>query len=83
MIYTLYILQCSDKSLYTGIAKDVSKRLEVHAQGKGSKYVYSRSPFKLVYQEEYPSKSLALQREYDIKQMTREQKLMLIKRKKL
>lgn len=79
-MYFLYILRCSDKSLYTGITNDVENRLEKHRLGKGSKYVRSRLPFELVYTEELPNKSSALKREIKIKKMSREEKLKLIER---
>ncbi|PLX28437.1 hypothetical protein C0581_02300 [Candidatus Parcubacteria bacterium] len=79
-MYTLYILQCSDGSLYTGIAKDLDKRLETHKQGTGSKYVRARLPFSLVYTEKCKNRSIATKREMAIKKLTRQQKLKLIKK---
>ncbi|MCK5241531.1 GIY-YIG nuclease family protein [bacterium] len=79
MSYFIYILQCSDKSYYTGYTPDIQKRLAVHQTGRGSKYVHSRRPFKLVYQEKYPTKRLAMQREIEIKRLTHDQKKALIK----
>ncbi|MBU0505512.1 GIY-YIG nuclease family protein [bacterium] len=76
--YTIYILKCCDKSLYTGITNDLEKRLSDHALGKGSKYVRSRLPFKLIYSEPAPSKSDALKRECAIKELTRDEKLALV-----
>lgn len=76
--YTLYILKCNDGSLYTGITNDLENRLETHSKKKGSKYVASRLPFELIYQETLPSKSDALKREHAIKAMTRQEKLDLI-----
>jgi putative endonuclease len=75
--YFVYILECADDSLYTGITDDVQRRLRVHESGKGSKYVWARLPFKLVYSEQVASRSLALKREYEIKQLSRKQKLRL------
>ena len=77
-MYTLYILKCSDASLYTGIARDLDKRLETHKSGKGSKYVRARLPFSVVYTEAIKNRSLATKREIEIKKMTREEKLQLI-----
>ena len=77
-IYTVYILRCADDSLYTGIAKDLEKRLGQHAHGKGAKYVASRLPFALAYQENAASKGEALRREAAIKRLTRKEKLALI-----
>ena len=77
-IWYLYILRCKDDSLYTGITTDVEKRLEAHRAGKGAKYTRGRSPLELVYREECGNHSDALKREWEIKGMPREQKLLLI-----
>lgn len=74
----VYILECSDGTLYTGYAMDINRRLQEHRQGTASKYTRSRLPVKLVYLEEVESKSMAMKREYAIKQMTRSQKQVLI-----
>ena len=79
--YFVYILECSDKTLYTGITNNIEKRMEFHRDGKGSKYVRSRSPFKLVYKESYKTKSKALKREIAIKKLSRKDKLEIIKSK--
>lgn len=79
-MYKLYIIKCSDGSLYTGIAKDLDARLETHRQGAGSKYVRARLPFTLVYSEECRDRSTATKREIVIKKMERKQKLLLIKK---
>jgi putative endonuclease len=76
--YTVYILRCRDGSLYTGIARDVAKRLAAHAAGKGSRCVAGRRPFRLVYTEPARSKSAALRREAAIKAMPRTRKLALV-----
>ncbi len=78
MKYCVYILKCSDGSLYTGSTNDPVRRLEAHQNGKGAKYTRARLPLELVYLEEYNSKSEALSREYAIKQLTRAEKLRLI-----
>lgn len=78
MTFFVYILKCRDNSLYTGVSIDVKKRMEVHAKGKGSKYVKTRRPFRLVHLEEYETKSQALKREYEIKQMPRYEKLAIL-----
>lgn len=78
--YFVYILECSDGSLYTGIAKDVEKRLDEHNNSdKGAKYTKARRPLKLLHVEQLESRSSALRREYAIKQLSRLQKLELIK----
>ena len=73
--YFLYILRCVDDSLYTGITNDINNRLATHRAGKGSKYVRSRLPVKLIYTEEFPDKSSAAKREAEVKSWSREEKL--------
>ncbi|MBE6876443.1 MAG: GIY-YIG nuclease family protein [Ruminococcus sp.] len=75
----VYILECADGTLYTGWTTCPEKRVRAHNSGKGAKYTRSRRPVKLIYTEEYDSKSDALRREYEIKQLSRAQKLLLIK----
>ena len=74
----LYILRCGDGTLYTGITTDVEKRLVQHRTGKGAKYTRGRQPLELVYREECEDHSAALKREYEVKRLPREQKMMLI-----
>lgn len=74
----VYILQCIDGTLYTGYTNDLNKRIQVHNTGKGAKYTRGRLPVKLVYSEEFNTKSEALKREYHIKTMKRKSKLELI-----
>lgn len=78
-MFILYILQCCDESLYTGITNDLEHRMETHRSGKGSKYVRAHLPFELIYTEEFPDKSSALKREIEIKKLNKAQKLELIK----
>jgi putative endonuclease len=79
VVYYIYIVECADKTLYTGIAIDVAKRIEEHnGMGLGAKYTKSRQPVVLRYTEESASRSDALRREYELKQLTREKKLALI-----
>lgn len=80
-MYTVYILKCSDGSLYTGIAKDLSKRLQVHISGKGSKYVKTRLPFQLIYSEQHPDRSTSSKRESQIKSWSRQEKISNLKLK--
>ena len=75
----VYILRCSDGSLYTGITTDLTRRTQQHNAGAASRYTRSRRPVKLVYQERKRSQSLALKREAAIKKLTRRQKLALIR----
>lgn len=74
-MYTVYILLCSDNSLYTGIAKNLENRLKTHKSGKGSKYVRARLPFKLVYSEKCTNRSEASKRESEIKRWDRSKKI--------
>lgn len=76
----VYILRCADGSLYTGIAKDVERRLEQHNAGTASRYTRSRLPAQLEYQEEQLNQSMALKRELAIKALSREAKESLIQR---
>jgi len=77
--YALYILECADNTLYTGIAKEVNQRVEDHNNSpKGAKYTKARRPVKLVYEEKHRSKSAALKRELVVKKMSRSQKERLI-----
>ena len=80
MAYFVYILRCSDGTLYTGYTDDVLRRFQVHQSGRGAKYTRSRLPVELVYSEELPDKSAALRREAAIKKMPRAQKLALFER---
>lgn len=74
----VYILECSDKTLYTGWTTDVYKRLESHNNGKGAKYTRGRTPVELKYFETFETKQDAMKREYEIKKWSREKKLILI-----
>ena len=78
--WKLYILRCSDGTLYTGITTDVEKRLEAHRTGKGAKYTRGRGPLELVYREECGDHSAALKRELEIKKLPREEKKKLIEK---
>lgn len=74
----VYILECLDGSLYTGITNDLSARLEKHRSGKGAKYTKSRGVKKIVHTEKFRTKSRALKREAEIKGYNREEKLAMI-----
>ena len=74
----VYIVRCSDNSLYTGYTNNIEARINKHNAGKGAKYTKIRRPVVLVYQEMYESKSEALRREYEINTFTRQRKLKLI-----
>ncbi len=81
-MYYTYLLECSDGSFYCGFTDDLEHREKVHNSGKGAKYTRSRIPVKIVYFEEFETKSDALKREYAIKKLTRQQKEELIKERK-
>ena len=73
MNYT-YMVRCRDDSLYTGWTNHLEKRVEDHNSGRGAKYTKSRRPVELVYYEQFETKEEAMRREWEIKQMTREEK---------
>jgi putative endonuclease len=81
--WSLYIAECMDGTYYTGIAKDVEKRLEVHNSGKGSKYTASHGPVKLIFQEPQGDYSAALRREYQVKTLSKERKIRFVAGEKL
>lgn len=76
--HLVYMLKCRDGTFYTGYTNDVEARLKAHNSGKGAKYTRGRGPCRVVHLEEYPTKSLALKREHEIKQLSRKQKAQLI-----
>lgn len=76
----VYIIECRDGTLYTGYAKDVSKRIKAHNEGKGAKYTRNRRPVHLLHKEAHETKSEALKREYAIKKLSRHEKLKLVRR---
>ena len=74
-----YIVRCKDDTFYCGWTNNLEKRIESHNSGTGSKYTRTRRPVELVYYEVFNTKEEAMSREYAIKQLTRKQKLELIK----
>lgn len=74
-----YIVECGDGSLYTGWTNHLEERIVNHNNGKGAKYTRARLPVHLVYYEVFATKQEAMQREWAIKQLTRKDKLLLIK----
>jgi putative endonuclease len=74
----VYILECGDGTLYTGITDDVQRRLATHRSGKGAKYTRGRLPLELRYQEICESYSHALRRECQIKKLSRKEKIEMI-----
>lgn len=79
--HTVYILKCSDGTLYTGYTNDLEHRLKAHEAGKGAKYTRGRGPFQVMFVERFPTKEEAMKREYEIKQLTRKGKFQLIRDK--
>jgi len=82
MSWHVYILRCADNSLYTGITTDLSRRIKEHNgdNKKGARYTRARRPVSLVYQEDCDNRSQASHREYELKQLSRQQKLSLVDR---
>jgi predicted GIY-YIG superfamily endonuclease len=78
MPWSLYIIQCRDGSLYTGITTDISRRIKEHNSKKGAFYTQNKTPVELVYQEALPNQSEARKREAAIKRLTRKEKLELV-----
>ena len=76
--WQLYILQCGDGTLYTGITNDLEKRLKAHNEKRGARYTRSRLPVTLLYKEDSDSRSAASRREIAIKKLPRGKKLKLI-----
>ena len=74
----VYILRCSDDTLYTGIAKDLARRLLAHQRGTAAKYTRSRRPVTLAYRESQPDRGTALKREAALKRLRRKAKIALI-----
>lgn len=77
-MYYTYILECADKTLYCGYTNDIEARVRTHNLGLGAKYTKARLPVRLVYSEEYQTRSEAMSREAKIKMLKREEKLKLI-----
>jgi putative endonuclease len=81
--WSLYIAECADGSFYTGIAKDVEKRIQAHNAGKGAKYTATRGPVKLLFQEPQGGYSAALRREYQVKRLPKKKKILFAMGEKL
>jgi putative endonuclease len=80
-VYYVYILKCSDSTLYTGITTDLKRRLKEHndpTSKKGAKYTKVRRPVIMVYSKKYKTRSLASKQEYELKQLSRSEKLKLL-----
>ncbi len=77
-MYYLYLLLCKDKSIYTGITTDVTRRLEEHKAGTGGKYTRAKGAVKILYTEKFKTRSAASKREAQIKRWPRAKKLSTI-----
>lgn len=73
-MHYVYVLECSDGTYYTGYTTDVQRRVAEHDAGEGAKYTRGRTPVELRYTESYESKSAAMSREYELKQLSRAEK---------
>lgn len=82
MSWVVYILQCADGTLYTGVTNDLALRLKKHGDGTGAKYTRGRGPFKIMLSEQHPDRAAASRREAEIKSLSRTAKLALVKGKK-
>lgn len=76
----VYILNCADGTLYTGITNDLDRRIKAHNAGTASKYTRVRRPVSIVYSEEVETKGDALRRELQIKRLTRSEKMAIIEK---
>ncbi|SEQ79332.1 GIY-YIG nuclease family protein [Natrinema salaciae] len=72
--HVVYVLECADGSLYTGYTTDLERRVAEHDAGEGAKYTRGRTPVELRYHERFDSRSSAMSREYEIKQLSRAEK---------
>lgn len=77
-MYWVYVLSCGDGSLYTGITTDPERRLREHNSGKGAKYTRARLPVVMSYLEEAPDRASASRREWELKALSRGEKLKLV-----
>lgn len=79
MNWTVYILECADSTLYTGITTNLARRITEHETSKGARYTHGRGPFRLKYQESHQNRAEASKREIIIKAMSRTRKFALIR----
>jgi len=77
-MYHVYLLECEDGSLYTGITTDAVRRFEEHVRGDGGNYTRAKKAKRIVYTEKHPDRSSASKREAEIKRWSKERKLALI-----
>lgn len=78
-MYHVYLLECADGTIYTGITTDVARRFREHTEGKGAHYTKARKAIKLLYTEKAKDRSTAQKREAEIKAWSRSKKLALVK----
>jgi putative endonuclease len=78
-MYFVYLIECKDGSLYTGITTDLERRLREHKSGVGGHYTKAKKAVQIVHNEKYPDRSSASKREAEIKSWRRERKLALFK----
>ena len=78
MPYFVYLLECADGSLYTGVTTDVKRRLAEHKNGTGGRFTRAKGAKRIVYTERHPDRSSAQKREAEIKSWPREKKLTLV-----
>lgn len=78
-MYHVYLIECQDRTLYTGITTNIQRRFKEHSLGKGGAYTRSKKVKKVLYTEQFKTRSEALKREAEIKGWRREKKLALIK----
>ena len=81
IMYLVYLIECGDKSIYTGITTDVKRRFNEHKNGMGGNYTRSRGVARVLYTEKCKNRSKALKREAQIKKLRREEKINRIKHK--
>lgn len=75
LMWFVYILLCKDNSLYTGATLNIEKRFGEHKNGRGGSYTRSHKPLKIIYEEQFKTKSEALKREFEIKSWSRARKI--------
>lgn len=81
MSWFLYLIECEDGSIYTGVTVDVAARYATHAAGRGARYTRSRPPRRLLASVEYPDRSAALKAEYEMKRLSAAEKREFCRRR--
>lgn len=81
MSWFLYLIECEDGSIYTGVTVDVAARYAAHAAGRGARYTRSRPPRRLLASVEYPDRSAALKAEYEMKRLSAAEKREFCRRR--